>query len=221
MTDVGAPRRPDPASQIALWTATFGGIAFAAGFLGPIVLSTSNLGPLWGIFVTGPIGALVGAIAGALRVSAQAPRTSLVVIGSVWLLTLVYTWFAMLLASFGAIILPIQLLVIASTVYIFARPATGLQLSPDLRRAAPVMIAAQVIALVMTLFPPAVRAWWLPVPGPDATPVPPFAFILDERFNASHNPMLPNRSELALEWIVTIAAALAIVMLMRRRRSRA
>jgi hypothetical protein len=219
MTDVRTPRRPDPGGQIALWAATFGGIAFAAGFLGPIVLSTSNLGPLLGIFVTGPMGALVGAVAGALRVATQAPRTSLIVVGSVWLLTLAYTWFAMFFGTFGAIILPIQLLVIASTIYILARPATRAQLSNDLRRAGPIIIAAQAIALVMTLFPPAVRAWWSPVPGPDAAPIPPFPFILDGRFNAGRNTMLPNRSELALEWLVTIAVAVAIIMLMRRRRS--
>ena len=42
-----------------------GGISFLAGFLGPIVLTPqANQGPLVGIFITGPIGFVVGIIAG-------------------------------------------------------------------------------------------------------------------------------------------------------------
>lgn len=43
----------------------FGGTGFAAGFLGPMVLAPeANQGPLLGIFVTGPAGVVIGAIAG-------------------------------------------------------------------------------------------------------------------------------------------------------------
>lgn len=42
-----------------------GGISFLAGFLGPIILTPqANQGPLVGIFITGPIGFVVGIIAG-------------------------------------------------------------------------------------------------------------------------------------------------------------
>jgi hypothetical protein len=42
-----------------------GGIAFVAGFIGPIILKPSaNQGPLLGIFFTGPIGFVVGTAAG-------------------------------------------------------------------------------------------------------------------------------------------------------------
>jgi hypothetical protein len=45
-----------------------GAIAFAAGFFGPIVLTPdANQGPLLGIFITGPLGLLVGAVWGAVR----------------------------------------------------------------------------------------------------------------------------------------------------------
>jgi hypothetical protein len=44
-----------------------GGIGFVAGFVGPILLMPeANQGPLLGIFITGPLGAIVGAIAGAI-----------------------------------------------------------------------------------------------------------------------------------------------------------
>ena len=43
----------------------FGGIGFCAGFFGPMVLAPdANQGPLLGIFITGPLGAVLGAIGG-------------------------------------------------------------------------------------------------------------------------------------------------------------
>ena len=42
-----------------------GGIGFALGFFGPLVITpTNNLGPIWGIFVTGPLGFAAGALVG-------------------------------------------------------------------------------------------------------------------------------------------------------------
>jgi hypothetical protein len=44
-----------------------GGIGFVAGFFGPIIFSPQvNDGPLLGIFITGPIGFMAGAIIGAI-----------------------------------------------------------------------------------------------------------------------------------------------------------
>jgi hypothetical protein len=44
-----------------------GGIGFVAGFVGPIIFTPeSNQGPLLGIFITGPLGFIVGALAGCL-----------------------------------------------------------------------------------------------------------------------------------------------------------
>ena len=42
-----------------------GGVSFAIGFFGPMVLvPDANQGPLLGILITGPVGLVVGAIAG-------------------------------------------------------------------------------------------------------------------------------------------------------------
>ena len=42
-----------------------GAIGFVAGFFGPLILAPdANQGPLLGIFITGPLGAVVGAIGG-------------------------------------------------------------------------------------------------------------------------------------------------------------
>jgi hypothetical protein len=46
-----------------LWAAVMGGTGFAAGFLGPLVLTPeANQGPLLGIFITGPLGVLLGLV---------------------------------------------------------------------------------------------------------------------------------------------------------------
>ena len=46
-----------------------GGTGLILGFFGPILIgvlvgSQANLGPLWGIFVLGPVGILLGAVIG-------------------------------------------------------------------------------------------------------------------------------------------------------------
>jgi hypothetical protein len=41
-----------------------GSIAFVPGFVGPLIFSSSNLGPLLGIFITGPAGFVLGSIGG-------------------------------------------------------------------------------------------------------------------------------------------------------------
>ena len=44
-----------------------GGIGFCLGFFGPMIfMPEANQGPLLGIFITGPLGAIVGAVAGAI-----------------------------------------------------------------------------------------------------------------------------------------------------------
>ena len=51
-----------------------GGIGFAAGYFGPLILSESNLGPLLGIFMTGPLGFVLGAIIGWLYARNRASK---------------------------------------------------------------------------------------------------------------------------------------------------
>ena len=55
--------------MIAWWCAAMAGIvgivSFLSGFIGPLLLTPdSNQGPLLGIFVTGPLGAIAGAVCG-------------------------------------------------------------------------------------------------------------------------------------------------------------
>jgi hypothetical protein len=58
-------RVPSLLRSAATGAVLLGGIGFCAGFLGPMVLwPESNQGPLLGIFVTGPLGVVVGAVWG-------------------------------------------------------------------------------------------------------------------------------------------------------------
>jgi hypothetical protein len=53
--------------SMLLWALVTGAVAFSAGFFGPIVLTPeANQGPLLGIFITGPLGFILGAVAGAV-----------------------------------------------------------------------------------------------------------------------------------------------------------
>lgn len=62
--------RADSRARIrASWRAGWlvGGVALAAGFLGPLVLAPkASLGPLLGILLTGPVGFVLGALVGAV-----------------------------------------------------------------------------------------------------------------------------------------------------------
>src|SRR6202011_1161767 len=60
---------PGRGRAVGWWCATMTGIvgvvSFLIGFVGPLLFSPdSNTGPLLGIFVTGPLGALAGAVCG-------------------------------------------------------------------------------------------------------------------------------------------------------------
>lgn len=59
----GHRRKLDLAAQVrvALWAFGLGALGFVGGFFGPILLlPEANQGPLLGIFITGPLGFLVG-----------------------------------------------------------------------------------------------------------------------------------------------------------------
>lgn len=53
------------ARSVLLGAVVVGSVGFVGGFFGPMLLAPgANQGPLLGLFVTGPIGAVVGAVGG-------------------------------------------------------------------------------------------------------------------------------------------------------------
>jgi hypothetical protein len=224
--ETSTPQTPDPVAQAVLWTIVIGAVSFVAGFVGPLLLSKSNLGPLLGIFVTGPLGFLVGGLVGALRVSNRSARLSSILIAVVWALALAYTCLtAELLASMVYLLVPLYALIIVSTVYVLASPTTRAQLPDNLRHSGLVVIAAQMIIVAVTLYPPVIKPWYGTPGDPPPDPFPSFAFILDHGFELSRRiPTLPqfvvNRPQLVLEWLIVIAVAFVLSLLIRILRGR-
>jgi hypothetical protein len=55
------------AVMAGLGAAILGGLGFLAGFVGPMIFAPdANQGPMLGLFITGPAGVVIGAIAGAV-----------------------------------------------------------------------------------------------------------------------------------------------------------
>jgi hypothetical protein len=214
-------RRPDPVTRFVKWMVCVGGISFAAGFFGPLLLSQSNLGPLLGIFITGPLGALAGALIGATLVARDSIRFSVAWIGVIWATTMVYTWLAFLVVPWAIYAIALQCLVIAASIFLLSTRETRMQLPDHWRRSGPIAIAAQATMLLITLFPPVVRPGWGAAPDPTA-PLPSFAFILDGRFDASrHVPQFAvDRATLALAWLAVLVVAIGLCLLIRRSRFR-
>jgi hypothetical protein len=82
-------------ASVGTWTAVLGGIGFACGFLGPIVLDPgANQGPLLGIFITGPAGVVLGAflgnVAAALGLPPGRSMAALGVVGAAGGLTILF-----------------------------------------------------------------------------------------------------------------------------------
>ena len=68
--------QPGLARSVLLGALVTGGIAFSAGFFGPILFAPgANQGPLLGIFITGPLGFILGAVGGAIYWFARGRRT--------------------------------------------------------------------------------------------------------------------------------------------------
>jgi hypothetical protein len=64
---LAASSHPGLGRAVTLGALITGAIAFAAGFFGPILLTPgANQGPLLGIFITGPLGLVLGALGGAI-----------------------------------------------------------------------------------------------------------------------------------------------------------
>jgi hypothetical protein len=69
--------RPGLGRAVALGALITGAIGFSAGFFGPIILTPSaNQGPLLGIFITGPLGLILGAVGGAIYWAVRRDRGS-------------------------------------------------------------------------------------------------------------------------------------------------
>ena len=64
-------------SPILQWSLVLGVTGFVCGFFGPMVLNPwANQGPLAGLLITGPGGAVLGVLLGTLVVALKVPTTT-------------------------------------------------------------------------------------------------------------------------------------------------
>jgi hypothetical protein len=60
--------RPGVLAATIEWALIVGGVGFALGFFGPMIFTPgANQGPMLGIFITGPLGFVLGAVGGFVR----------------------------------------------------------------------------------------------------------------------------------------------------------
>jgi hypothetical protein len=70
------PLRAGLARSVVLGALVTGAVAFSVGFFGPIIFTpNANQGPLLGIFITGPLGLVLGAVGGAIYWFVRKPRS--------------------------------------------------------------------------------------------------------------------------------------------------
>jgi hypothetical protein len=229
MTTQAAQNTKSPATYVVRWALGVGFVSFLAGFIGPMIFSPSNLGPILGIFVTGPVGTLVGALIGVVR-AAQHGTTSglssvLKWLAGVWIAIMLYTLFMIVLDPRAALLGAVLLALVAAVVsFLLSSAAIHDNLPNLMKQCGSVLLAGLAILTVMTLFPPVVRPpWWprTPTSEQSAMRLPRFAFVLDSRFEASHHmPLLAaDRRMLVNEWIVAIALALVASAMVARSRN--
>ena len=208
-------------SAVAKKSVVAGAIAFAAGVVGAIYLSPSNLGPLVAILVTGPVGLVAGAVWGAVRwalTSADSGDSRVIrILGRTWAVALLYTLFSIRLAPLVSLAgACMQFLVLAGLFVMCSRRGTW----------DPVRIVAGVVTaaiFLMTLFPPVARPAFGPATiAPSSSELPMAVFISHPGFDASrHVPeFVVNVPALLIEWMMTIAAGALSAYLIKRRKSR-
>jgi hypothetical protein len=207
-----------------------GGISFAVGFVGPLIfLSSNNLGPLIGIFATGPIGSLVGVIWGIVKSSKKANADNfneiLKALFIVWIITMLFTLFIMSFSS-GAAFLAICLqgIFIISSIFILFPPDWDTKLPDNIKQIRWAIVIALVLIMLVSFFPPVTKPDWLLNASQnhiDANSwLPSNTYIFDKRLNAS--VVVIDKMLLVVEWILIVIATFAInevVIFLRNRNS--
>src|SRR5215472_18000872 len=80
----------------------------------------------------------------------------------------------------------LQVVVVGAGAFLLYGSSMRKLLVPE-RRCRDILLLALAVVLLMTCFPPGTHPWW--VPGSRATRLPPFAFILDTRFDTRVLPV--------------------------------
>jgi hypothetical protein len=199
---------PNFISRIVFCSILAGSIGFAGGFFGPLLLSPkSNLGPLLGILLTGPIGALSGP---AIGVATLVRKTNLKTLPKAWRYLAVSWLFACgfytIWASYGLGMMTLTLLVGAALV---VHTAKSLQPPKAVTRNNFIMLIGGVAMVFMSMFPPVVKPWWGEARRRTEAPLPSFASIFDAGFDSRYD--VPLYAIDKPQWIIEMLIALLLM----------
>ena len=164
-----------------------GALALGAGMIAMTILSRSNVGPLLGILVTGPLGAVAGAAGGIIRLAREADsvqsKTLLAWLGVTWAAVLLYTLFMIGLSARLALAgIASQVVVLLAAILVLYQGDTAARFRRPVLRSRLVALAAMAMMITMTVFPPVTRPWWATPSQPPTNALPRFAIIMDSRF---------------------------------------
>jgi hypothetical protein len=198
-----------------------GGISFAVGFVGPLLFSSSNIGPLIGIFITGPIGGMVGVIWGIVKSSrnANADNMNLILKALLifWAITMLFLLFIMSFSQGAAfLVICLQGFIIVSSILMLFPPDSDSKLPENIKQIRLVIVITLIFIMLVSLFPPVTIPDLLRNASQESidldNSLPSNAFILDKRFDASiHFPLFViNKQLLIIEWILTIIVTFTI-----------
>lgn len=190
---------PKPISDPIVSTALcIGAVSFAIGFIGPALFSESNLGPLLGIFVTGPLGFLGGALIGIILSARQSHHTlkrELRWLGGIWAGALLFT-FASAIASVGWVAICSQFAVFICAACLFYMYAATLP--AWLHRWRHFILSGAALTILSSMY--------LPL-DPISVGEARYAFFLDPRFDGSTKvpDYQVHQSMLVAQWLIIMA----------------
>lgn len=186
---------------------SIGVITFLIGYVGPIIFwPEANLGPLLGLFITGPLGFLLGGVIGFWRILGdEKQKISFIEWGILLVIWLLMMGWYLIFFPFGplaTISLAIcQITTVSGTVILYRRRCRKLKHPID-RRSLSVLFAALLI-ISTEFFPPVTHPDWA-IPQDGYLQDPPAAvFYLDSRLDSSYKvPQLAiNRIRLTELWL--------------------
>jgi len=226
MPNIDTKAEPTPSRRILKTAYVVGGISFAAGYFGPIFFSDSNLGPLLGIFVTGPLGFLFGALMGVvwsiIKAEERVGRTVLVWYFLIFFFALLYyTVLGHLFRYAGMASISLAISVILTGAVLLTNKQLQQKLPNIVKRCGAIVLVAAAVMVVMAIFPPVMEHWSVDENLQDSAKqaMPRYAFFQDSRFDSSRAipEFIVDKKMLAVQWFLTsVVAAVACLFAVKR-----
>ncbi len=228
MPKIDTKAESTPSRRILKTAFVVGGISFAAGFFGPIFFSDSNLGPLLGIFITGPLGFLFGALMGVvwsiIKAEERVGRNVLVWYFLIFFFALLYyTLLGNLFLYAGMASIGLAITVVLTGAVLLAKKRLQQKLPNIAKRCGAIVLVAAAVMVVMAIFPPVMEPWWVDENLQEAAKqaLPRYAFFLDSRFDSSRAipEFVVDKKMLAVQWfLASFAAAVACLFAVKRQK---